>query len=56
MSITISAQDVKSLRERTGSRSIVPDSVQSRRSCRRRMRLLMVWKLVRSPPSQRWSM
>ena len=53
---SLSRSDMAAMRSRTGSSSIVPDSVQSRRSCRRRMRLLMVWKFVRRPPSQRWSM
>ena len=42
------------MRSRTGSRSMLPLSVHSRSSCRRLMRLEIVWKLVSSPPSQRW--
>ena len=52
---SLSRSDIAPMRSRTGSSSIVPLSVQSRSSCRRLMRLEMVWKFVSRPPSQRWS-
>ena len=52
---SLSRSDMAAIRSRTGSSSIVPLSVQSRSSWSRLMRLEIVWKLVSSPPSQRWS-
>ena len=51
---SLSRSLIAAIRSRVGSSSRVPSSVQSVSSCSRLMRLEIVWKLVSSPPSQRW--
>src|SRR4051794_41033738 len=50
---SLSRSLIAPIRSRVGSSSMVPLSVHSVSSCSLLIRLLIVWKLVRSPPSQR---